>query len=172
MIVEPITRTSTRPTTEPTYTSGVRMRTQRWSVASTAPPSTEPDHDVGQVPAQVRRGVTVRQRVVADVADQTSSVPITRIAAAASTSTQSSRGGCSGCRRARDLRHQGHRVASGGAGGRIEPSAANVGSRVGGVTPGIARLARVDLLAVDAVERLPDLADRRARTCPSRCRPG
>ena len=42
LIVVPITRTSTSPITEATYTSGVTMRTQRWSVAITAAASTSP----------------------------------------------------------------------------------------------------------------------------------
>ena len=35
LIVEPITSTSSSPITEATYTSGARIRTHRWSVAST-----------------------------------------------------------------------------------------------------------------------------------------
>ena len=42
LIVSPITSTSSRPTIDATYTSGARIRTQRWSVAATITPSTTP----------------------------------------------------------------------------------------------------------------------------------
>jgi hypothetical protein len=42
LIVVPITSTRTSPITDPTYTSGVTMRTHRWSVAITAAASTRP----------------------------------------------------------------------------------------------------------------------------------
>jgi hypothetical protein len=42
LTVEPMTSTSTRPTTEATYTSGARIRTHRWSVAATITPRTTP----------------------------------------------------------------------------------------------------------------------------------
>ncbi len=42
LIVVPMTSTRTRPTTDATYTSGARIRTQRWSVAATITPSTTP----------------------------------------------------------------------------------------------------------------------------------
>ena len=42
LMVDPATSTITRPPTLATYARGARMRTQRWSVATTATISTSP----------------------------------------------------------------------------------------------------------------------------------
>ena len=149
------------------------MRTQRWSVAATITESTTP---IAMLTRWRRRNAwespPVRSTRSA-VADHTSRVPSASSAVVASSSSQSS---CGTRARLDSVRTGRGRVIAligvprvpGAAGGRIEPSSAKTGSRSGGTTPGIAAVAGPDLVALDAVEGLVDLADRRAR----RARPG
>ncbi len=149
LMVDPITSTSTSPSTEARYTTGARIRTHRWSVAVTTSSSTPP---IATLTSCLRRYAEESPPVRssrAEVADQTSRVPRVTRAITASSSTQSSPGVRPagrlpgrlvvgrlvgrGAGRVRDIGPQ-----SSGVGGRMEPSSVKVGSRVGSVVPGIA----------------------------------
>ena len=132
------------------------MRTHRWSVAITAAARTRPIRMFTRCLCRYAVGWPPVSTSLLEVADQTSSVPIIRIRAAAPNSVQSRRGTATRVRLTASrligatlIRDPGTRSRSSSgrslavllAGGRIDPSRANVGSLRGGVVPGIAAFA-------------------------------